>query len=97
MTEKFEVGEVAIYVRHESKRYGEEVTVVGCLMRRSGIDTHTGKLLEADGYAAESRDGVKFNVLPEWLRKKKPPQRELDRKVSWEDCYWKPAKRTVEA
>ncbi len=94
MADKFEIGEVAIYVRPGSPYYGQEVEILGGLTRYEPTQDHLG--LEAApyvGYQISSLIGDDWVMVsrPEWLRKKKPPRREMDQIVSWEDCAWRPA------
>lgn len=96
MSDKFEIGEAAIYVRPGSPFYGQECTVID--IERSddfgaGFDHTTGQM-SYHGYLPY-QVSVKVNgsflwAKAEWLRKKKPPQREMDRKVAWDDCAWRP-------
>lgn len=98
MSEHFEVGEIAIYVRPGSPYYGQEVEVLSCLIEDDeSTDVITGETLAASwGFVYQITDlypdtpGL-MTAHPEWLRKKKPPRRDIDQKVSWNDCIWKPA------
>ena len=99
MNETFKVGEIAIYVRPGSPFYGQEVTIIGPLELRGGPrsrDHITGlpttrdiKYLISYPVGFEP-DGKGFSARPENLRKKKPPQRDIDQIVSWDDCVWRP-------
>ncbi len=97
MAEKFEIGEVAIYVRPGSTMHGDEVTVMsGLVLSNGGMDGLTGKSIgacmvyEISHPSKPTPPGYKRRVaLPEWLRKKKP-HRDIDQIVSWDDCLWKP-------
>ncbi len=76
--DKFEIGEVAIYVRPGSPSYGNEVMIIGPLaMRGGGFDyVNKEKMNRCFGYKIEFGDGDKgpngkgFMAKPEWLRKK---------------------------
>jgi hypothetical protein len=89
MTDKFEVGEIAIYVRPGSPHFGEEVRIESNLEYFcGGVDYLTGELPE-DGYEYEFTmigllPGIyPWTARPEWL-KKKPKPRAIDEKVSWD-------------
>ena len=100
MNETFQVGEIAIYVRPGSPYYGQEVTIIGPLKLRGGPSSHdhiTGqpaqrdmKYLISNPVGFNSPNGKGFSARPENLRKKKPPQRDIDQLVSWDDCVWRP-------
>ncbi len=95
MADKFEIGEVAIYVRPGSPYYGREVEIiqgpVQCIPTTDHMGVETAPYV---GYQISNFDGDDRRITqlsrPEWLRKKKPPRREIDQIVSWEDCAWKP-------
>ncbi len=93
MAEKFEIGEVAIYVRPGSPYCGEEVEIIkGPYLYRVSYDSldpsNNGN--PEYGYTVRSTvNGEKYGARPEWLRKKKP-HRDIDQIVSWDDCLWKP-------
>lgn len=96
MSEHFEVGEIAIYVRPGSPRYGTEVRILSGLRSVSELhDVLTGENVQGPlrCYAVTNPYGSSRHgyCLPQNLRKKKPPQRDIDQKVSWSDCIWKPA------
>ncbi len=79
MSDRFEVGEVAIYNRPESAYHGIEVTVISNLQQRSFFDTVTGtKGNVAFGYEIEVPGlwsvGVYYFAEPHELRKRRPPQ-----------------------
>ena len=97
MNETFKVGEIAIYVRPGSQHYGREVEILSGLFKPiSHTDVVTGEFSQkSDALAYQITDlypeipGV-MTALPEHLRKKKPPQRDIDQIVSWDDCVWRP-------
>ena len=99
--EKFEIGEIAIYVRPGSSYYGEEVTILsGLRPRKDGMDFVTGEYQILVNYLvyeisepAERFTGPQRVAKPEWLRKK-PKRRECDKIVSWDSMPWRP-KETV--
>lgn len=88
MSEHFKVGEIAIYVRPGSQFYGREVTILSPLKPSGGGWDHVNNK-PADRYMGYLVDLPKLghremSARPEWLRKKKPPQRDIDQKVGWE-------------
>ena len=97
MSETFKVGEIAIYVRPGSPFYGREVEVLSGLLEAEDVvnDLLIGEKVKCSGKVYRITDlypmtkGI-MTSLPEWLRKKKPPQREIDQLVSWDDCVWRP-------
>ena len=92
MTHRFEVGEVAIYVRPGSPYYGEEVTIIRGIHRYLVVNDHLGQNIgeEIDGYGIQCSWSRAGGASPEWLRKKKPPSREIDQVTTWDKCLWKP-------
>ena len=95
MTPKFEIGEVAIYVRPGSPYYGDEVTILSGLQQHSGgSDLVTGisyVKYQHPGYVIRHPEVIgKGFADPAWLRKKKPPSREIDQVTSWDKCAWRP-------
>ncbi len=89
MADKFEKGEVAIYVRPDSPYYGQEVEILSGLETWHNSNDHVAGVpcLKATGYRISGlpprQNG--WGARPEHLRKKKPPRREMDQIVSWED------------
>ena len=102
VNDRFEIGEVAIYVKPGSPHYGKECVVISNLMRSATrlFDHVTGETNPNAGYLGyqiecEWRGNwPRFWARPEWLRKKKP-RRELDQIVKWADCHWRPRKVTA--
>lgn len=98
MTDKFEIGEVAIYVRPGSPYYGCEVMVTGPLELKRSIDLVLGQEVEAMGYQIYADSFEIYpghdryrSVRPEHLRKK---PRSIDREATgeWDLCPWRPEK-----
>ena len=94
MTDKFEIGEVAIYVRPGSPFYGAEVKILSGLIFQNRVQDHlTGEYRDGGWrYFIDIPTGNPngFTADPEWLRKKKPPRREIDEVTTWDKCLWKP-------
>lgn len=91
----FKIGEVVVYVRPGSPHFGQETTIIGNWVDGAGIDHITGQPYRGTGrpcfaISLDHPSGGKLWALPEWLQKKRPPQREQDQIVSWDDCLWKP-------
>lgn len=99
MTDKFEIGEVAIYVRPGSSYQGTEVTVITALREhKGGFDHVTNQWVHLDELVHTIRfhDGIRKAAKSEWLKKKQRRlDRECDRKVSWDECLWKPKQVTA--
>lgn len=94
MTDKFEIGEVAIYVRPGSPSFGVELTVCSKQLVFSAIDDRTGKRVRSIGYQVDCPQlDSKFRWFAnaKHLRKKpRPPERqELG---EWDLCPWRPEK-----
>lgn len=95
MTDKFQIGEVAIYVRPGSSYYGDEVTIIsGLQLHAGGADLVTGarhSKYPRPGYLIRHPEIIGEGFAdPAWLRKKKPPQREIDQVTTWDKCAWRP-------
>jgi hypothetical protein len=103
MTDKFEIGEVAIYVRPGSPCFGRECTILGKAGFLNSPDFLTGTINEPFfGYQISLGKIDPINnedvwaARPEWLQKKQRRlDRECDRKVSWDECLWKPKQVTA--
>jgi len=101
VAEKFEVGEVAIYVRPGSKSYGQEVTILSPLrLRRLWNREGTSfRLVEAHevkfGEQTIGVNGHPFGAVPEELRKKPPKVTPREQVGEWELCPWQPDRQTV--
>ena len=90
MTDKFQVGEICIYVRPGSPYFGKEVKILRGLTETNlgGVDHITGEKLNklVMAYRIDGipfRTGTWFNAIPEHL-KKKPQKRDIDELVSWD-------------
>lgn len=105
MTDKFEIGEVAIYFRPESPYHGFEVVIASDLRpcgslydEPSGITMTPGSVsvYEITGLPYVDPLNRKTVVRPKHLRKKQQRlDRDIDRKVSWDECLWKPKQVTA--
>ena len=86
MTERFEVGEVAIitggYFHPES--VGKECQIIG-----SRFLHHFSNGVVAFAYTIDI-DGEYRNANEAHLRKKKPPTREIDQVTTWDKVLWCP-------
>lgn len=93
-SEQFSIGEVAIYCRPGSLYFGAEVTIMSALKEMRLHDARTvtteqALAYEIDGPFGPFLDGRPWCSRPEWLKKKKPPRRDLE-VVRWADCPWQP-------
>lgn len=94
MSEKFEVGEVAIAVNWKFKAAvwnGTEVLIVGELAERFRRGYTNGRETLGICYTVRTQDGAIFAPDP-WLLKKKPPAREDHQLVKWSECPWQPSR-----
>lgn len=95
MSDKFEVGEVAIYVRPGSPSYGCEVTIASTLIMsifntaEAPDVSDTAWVYLLDEICAET--GLQGCAEPHELRKK-PPAREDHQLVKWSECPWQPSR-----
>jgi hypothetical protein len=98
MSEQFEVGEVAIWVK-PGPNYGMEVTIIGPLQKARPRNSNTNEVVEGWYYQIDppanahygpyrSKDPRRW-AAPEHLRKK-PPKREDLQLVRWSECPWQP-------
>lgn len=94
----FEVGEVAIWIKHGSVNYGREVTIVGPPKFARVRSTWTDTVRLQWSYPIECPDAVygpyksavpQSWAEPKYLRKKKPPREDL-KVVRWDQCPWQP-------
>lgn len=94
----FKLGEILIFQHAvaETFRNNSECELVGMWeMRQIGEVDHAQQRIITvfkECYQVQFQDGEIRNVQPFQLRRKKPPTRESDTKVSWEDCGWNPHK-----
>lgn len=87
---KFSVGEVCEV--HSAAGWVEcsVVATPGMIKQYKDADVpQNSYLIEVPGIVNQICGQV-WSATEEHLRKKKPPQRECDRLVKWEDCLWKP-------
>ena len=89
MSERFQVGEIAIYCPYGKVEPGleiydgEDVEVVR---------TYFVSNLVLGGVAHEikCKDGLLITCTPQSLRKKRPPEYDGNQVASWDKCEWKP-------
>lgn len=108
MIEKFEVGEVAVYT-NITFDFTAECTILTEPQDRLYIAWDGVTFIEKTGYGytvevPEHSDlSPVFFATPAQLRKKQPPQDNIDSdenvdlKTSWDKCIWKPSEITEEA
>lgn len=96
MTDKFQIGEVAIYVRPGSPYYGKEITILSNLILAGPGHDNLYNVSTSGGYPVYQISELSWApgkiqiARPEWLRKKKLPRREVDQVTTWDKCLWKP-------
>jgi hypothetical protein len=89
MTDKYQVGEIAIYVRPGSPYFGKEVEILGELKYvLVGFDFAGRRREPTFEWCYDITDLCPKNpgiaaASPEWL-KKKPQKRDIDELVSWD-------------
>lgn len=98
---RFEVGEVAIYIRPGSKNFGKEVTIVGPLKwaRLWTPDLKTYKVVETYNVSCDDLGQCpkgRWAAQPHHLRKKPPKAKPKEEVGEWELCPWQPTAQTVE-
>jgi hypothetical protein len=91
MSEKFEVGEVAIWqnLRVLTGDNGKECVVIGGLQMRTHAPFGESECVTELTYRVRDQDGSIWTALPHNLRKKRPPREDL-KLVRWADCPWQP-------
>jgi hypothetical protein len=95
--EKFDIGEVAIWVK-PGPNFGKELTVISSLQFVRTVDGGTGEVTDGWRYEIDAPgfvQGLHVSTVkrlfaePEYLRKKRPPRKDLTI-VRWADCPWQP-------
>ena len=99
-TEKFSIGEVAVINNPGSANHGKEVTILSDEAYGTLFSTWKNEMqgplyyyivddvnLESGPYSKGNRP---TGIQTKLLRKKKPPRDDL-KKVTWDECPWKPA------
>lgn len=99
--DKFEIGEIAIITlssvlssNAQNAQYnGEECEIIGGLQDRLAKDTNTLEARTITAYRIRVLcDNAIFVAEPQWLRKKRPPRKDLE-VVRWSDIpWWQPNK-----
>lgn len=104
MTENFEIGEIAIVVKTiwDHARLGTECEIIAPLAYRSVREENNKTTYNVNCYRVKYEgDGAVRHMEPWQLKKKKPPQDDLDSddnvnlKTSWKNCIWNPTKIKV--
>lgn len=101
MADKFEIGEIAILQNCGPAHNGRECVVIGPLVQRLAYikPFNRSEIFTMLCYEVEIDAKVRL-VPPKQLRKKKPPQDDIDSdenvnlKTSWKNCIWKPSEIT---
>ena len=89
--DRFEVGEVAIFISD-----GNGDPELGCYHNQDVQVTGPLTCYWEGGwaYCVTAQDGQEFFVVPSCLRKKRPPEEDINRTTSWDivhrDCGWRP-------
>lgn len=89
--DQFAIGEIAIYWRPGATGHGMDVTIASSASWRTVPDRITGLRVTKLFYrvAEPSPDGKLWSLSREYLRKKKPPRKDLE-VVRWSECPWQP-------
>lgn len=100
----FKVGEVATLrldlgttPPHLLKYSGEDCTIIEPFGVHPVVTTPEDPSRTVTGYVIQMPDNFHLVVEPHELIKKKPPAREIDTVVKWEDCAWRPKIKELEA
>ncbi len=92
MDDKFEVGEVAIYVRPGAKSYGEEATILSPLVKRRlwNVEATAFRIVDAHAVSIGGRimgvNNLPIAAIPAELRKKPPKVTAHEQVGEWEPC-----------
>lgn len=92
MTDKFEIGEIAVLVglAYYPELNGTECTILDGPRQKTTFGWRSGVTHDGIQYRVETSFGDKGWVLPQNLRKKKPPRREIDQVTTWDKVLWRP-------
>lgn len=95
----FSIGEVAIFWKPGFPNHGKELTILSGLQWRRTMGSMDGIVREGWRYQCDATNLVRGPysstcsnrtwVAPEYLRKKRPPRKDLQ-VVRWDQCPWQP-------
>lgn len=87
--ERFEVGEVAVYIGRAPRRRGTECVINTPLAMVTCYEIPLREVNTKPRYSVTFQDGHKVYAQSSKLRKKKPPREDLQ-VVRWADVPWQP-------
>jgi hypothetical protein len=95
VSERFEIGEIAIFVNPESPRHLTECCIVEGLQQGRIVDDTTMTWRSGEFYRVTfSGDEIRYAAEPHQLRKRPgqeaPPQAKREPLGSWENCPFRP-------
>ena len=95
----FSIGEVAIFWKPGFPNHGKELTILSGMQWRRTRGSSDGIVREGWRYECDAtnlvegpysaKPGQKTFVAPEYLRKKRPPRKDLE-VIRWDQCPWQP-------